>query len=97
MTAPQLIYDIGRPFTAHDVRKLRPCALCNHAGYLPQMLVLEGKNYHSACIAVSMTREQILALPPDQSTKLRLNEIGRDLMMELLNRTEEGHSDDRKN
>jgi len=90
MSAPQLVYDIGRPFTAHDVRKLRPCAMCNQIGYLPQMLTLEGKNYHSACIAASMSHDEILALPFDEMTKLRLNETGPELMMKMLDRTREG-------
>lgn len=94
MTAPQLIYDIGRPFTAHDVRKLRPCAMCSHIGFLPQMLTLGGEHYHSACIASSMSHDEILALPYDEMTKLRLNETGVELMSKMLDRKREGNDND---
>lgn len=89
MSEPKLIYDIGRKFTAHDIRKLRPCAMCNQIGYLPQMLTLDGKHYHSACIAKSLSPDEILALPYDEMTKLRLNETGPELMGKMLDRVRE--------
>lgn len=87
------IYDIGRPFTAHDVRKLRLCEMCGKLGYLPQMLTLDSKNYHGGCLVSTMTDEQVLALPPEQIAKLRLNEIGVELMTKLLDQTDSQRGD----
>lgn len=88
----QGIYDLGHPFTAHDVRKLRLCATCGRLGYLPQMLTLNSKNHHGACIVATMTHEQVLGLPTEQAAKLRLNETGPELMNKLLDQAgnEEG-------
>lgn len=88
-----LIYDLGRPFTAHDVRKLRLCEMCGRLGYLPQMLTLDSKNYHGGCLVQTMTHEQVLALPPEQISKLRLNETGVELMTKLLDQTDSQRDD----
>lgn len=72
------------PFTAHDIRKLKPCVLCGNLGYLPYMLVIASGHAHGSCVVSSMTHEEILALPLEESKKLRLNQTGVDLMRKLV-------------
>ncbi|WP_157643313.1 hypothetical protein [Burkholderia ubonensis] len=88
-----LIYDLGRPFKAHDVRKLRKCVVCGAIGYEPQMLTLTlrgtmREHYHGTCVVRSMSHDEVLALPEAESAKLRLNETGPELMRKLMDRDE---------
>lgn len=92
------IYDLGRPMKAHDVRRLRPCALCGGIGFLPQMLTLALDDAvdapcHGSCVVRTRSHEDILALPREQRSRLRLNETGPELMRKLLDHraAERGH------
>ncbi len=85
--------NFDHPLRAHDVRKLCLCGLCGEPGYSPQMLAVDGQRNHGACVGWVMTREQILALPWTEARKLRLDEIGADLMRELLDRHHKENKD----
>lgn len=75
---------LEKSFTAHDVRKLKPCERCKGIGYGPVMLVLSDGHYHGVCVVEMLTNEEILALPKDERRKLRLNEAGVELMRKLV-------------
>lgn len=73
-------------FTAHDVRKLRLCAVCDGVGHLDSLLKLPGFHglYHGECAVRMLTRTEVLALPDSERRKLTLADTGKDLMLQLL-------------
>jgi hypothetical protein len=42
------------------------------------------RSCHGSCVVNSMSHEEVLALPPEERQKLRLNETGQELMLKLL-------------
>jgi hypothetical protein len=82
---------MSKQFTAHDVRKLRLCAICNGLGHLDRMLTLPGFPvgglYHGKCAVRMLRRTEVLALPENELRKLTLADAGMDLMRELVNRS----------
>jgi hypothetical protein len=79
-------------FTAHDVRKLRVCAICDGIGHLDQMLTLPGwpagNLYHGECAVRMLKRAEVLTLPHSERRKLTLADTGKDLMLALLDAKE---------
>lgn len=81
-------------FTAHDVRKLRLCAICDGVGHLDRMLSLDaihgsdtsarGHLYHGECAVRMLRRAEVLSLPLAEKQKLTLADTGLDLMRELV-------------
>lgn len=85
---------------AHDVRHLRLCTTCGSIGDRREMLELpeglvsakgepvKSGLHHGLCVTQTLTHEAILALPPEQRSKLRLSETGWELMRKLLDACE---------
>ncbi len=77
-----------------DVRQLAmrlgTCASCGGTGDKRRLLSLVSIGiaglHHGTCAVKVLTPEQILALPCQQTEKLRLNETGVELMKQLLDR-----------
>lgn len=81
---------MSQRFTAHDVRKLRLCAICNGVGHLDRLLTLPGwptgNLYHGECAVRMLDRAEVLALPESELRKLTLADTGMDLMREMVER-----------
>lgn len=71
---------------AHDVRHLTVCCLCHNIGDKRRMLVLPGylKPAHDRCVVHHLTHSEILALPPDERSKITLGAAGPELMRKLM-------------
>lgn len=73
-------------FTAHDVRKLRLCNICQKIGHADEMPVWSGHpgHYHGECLARMLRPHEVLALPESEQRKFRLSDVGADLMRRML-------------
>jgi hypothetical protein len=70
--------------TAHDVRQMRLCPLCRRLGLARDMILLDRGPVHGFCAARALTPEQLLQLPAAERGKLRVSDVGADLMRRLL-------------
>lgn len=67
---------------AHDVRQLRVCEHCNHLGDKRQMV----GGMHGRCFIEAHGLPALVALPPEETAGLRLDDIGDEAMRALLDR-----------
>ena len=70
--------------SAHDVRQMRLCPLCRRLGLARDMILLDGAHLHGFCAARALAPEQLLQLPAAERGKLRISDVGADLVRRLL-------------
>jgi hypothetical protein len=70
--------------TAHDVRQMRLCPLCRRLGLARDMILLDGAHLHGFCAARELAPEQLLQLPAEERAKLRISDVGAEVMRRLL-------------
>lgn len=86
---PRAALHAGVLRTAHDIRALARCGLCNGWGLRHELLTnLEPAGlvgaFHGRCVVLHLPPDAVLGLPSAERAKLRLNDTGTDLMRRLL-------------
>jgi len=84
-----------RAVKAHDVRRLRPCAICGHLG-LPEAseeglvdLLRAGECLvHARCLFRAEGASALFALPAEERGKVRVNDVPRGVFVELAARAD---------
>ncbi len=72
--------------TCHDVRHLRPCAVCAGLGDRRHMVRLGKLCYHGKCYAEARGLPELLKLPADTLGTLYLEDVGPKIMRAILDR-----------
>jgi hypothetical protein len=70
--------------TAHDVRHLAACGHCRRMGDQRRMVIAAGRTYHGRCFVRRFGVPALIALPPAQTDKLTLVDLGVEWMRQLL-------------
>lgn len=72
--------------TAHDVRHLRLCKGCNGLLDSREAVPALGGYWHGKCALDALGADDLVALPPSATRKVRLSDVGPDVMRRLLDR-----------
>ena len=79
MNAPKPIYDnLPEKLTAHAIRRLRPCVLCNGFGDRDEMIVPSlgsEERFHTQCYIEACGFDAALRLPTSERGKFRLCDV----------------------
>ncbi len=70
--------------TAHDVRQLVICPICNCTGDRRNLIPTMLSYYHGKCYVKMFGEEKLLKLPFSHISALTINDIGIDLMRKLI-------------
>lgn len=75
----------GRPpLRAHDVRRLRMCCYCSRPGLVEDLLELANGLAHVECFVGVYGAPALLKLPAADRAKVRLGQVGSEIMGALL-------------
>lgn len=72
--------------SSHEVRNIAICHTCGEMGSKRNMLLLDGKYRHGRCYADIVGEAELLSLPACDLAALTLDDIGPDLMRQVLER-----------
>lgn len=76
---------LARARTAHEVRTLRPCAVCQNIGNTHSMIDSNKEWFHGRCFVARFGGKALGALPESKTGRLTLGDLGVALMKALCN------------